>query len=263
MGDGSDPNMIAASIEARLTFKFLWRELSWEHRRIIPGLDMYAVKVRFPVKKRIFSKAPDSEVMWISDLRFDGREISGKLLNQPNWVKGLREGSPVTIPLEELIDWMYGMNGKVYGGYTVQVIRSRMRPEERAAHDSAWGMDFGDPSEVRLAPRPIRKEDGTISTDDTRPVTDVIKLSAAEHPMSINMKSKMVEMMRDHPDLANEPDENGWTLLQREALAGNATPVDVLLKHGADRSLTNPFGETAVDLAKKMYWPKVIELLQK
>lgn len=43
--DAEDPEMLAAYKNAQSTFKFFWRELSWEYRRIIPALEIAAVKV--------------------------------------------------------------------------------------------------------------------------------------------------------------------------------------------------------------------------
>src|SRR5690242_2934464 len=38
-----DPALLAAMERARTTFKYLWRELTWEYRRIIPGVDVSGV----------------------------------------------------------------------------------------------------------------------------------------------------------------------------------------------------------------------------
>ena len=266
MGQSDDPRMVTAIKTARKTFKFFWRELSWEYRRIIPGLEVAAIKLAFKTNKRRFlgGDVPESEMMWVTSVQFDGRTVKGELLNKPNWIKGLKAGSEVESPFLELQDWMYSIEGIVYGGYTVQVLRSTMPPAEREQHDAAWGLDFGDPDVVRLAPRPVRGDDGEITTDDSQPVTDRAKLAAAEHPMSVNMKSQAKEMLESNPGISNQADSEGWTMLQREALAGNATSVYAMLKYGgADKTLTNPYGESAMDLARKMGWPKVIEVLEK
>ena len=42
--DGSDPEMLRAHENARANFRYFWRELHWERRRIIPGLDLASVK---------------------------------------------------------------------------------------------------------------------------------------------------------------------------------------------------------------------------
>lgn len=42
-----DPAMARATARAQASFKYLWRELTWEYRRIIPGLELSAVKAAF------------------------------------------------------------------------------------------------------------------------------------------------------------------------------------------------------------------------
>ena len=44
------------------------------------------------------------------------------------------------------------MNGRVYGVWTVNLLRSEMDRKERAQHDQAWGLDFGDPVKVEVLP---------------------------------------------------------------------------------------------------------------
>jgi len=44
---GESDELKAAVASAQATFKFFWRELSWEARRIVKSLDMAAVKMSF------------------------------------------------------------------------------------------------------------------------------------------------------------------------------------------------------------------------
>lgn len=183
--DGSDPEMDAAAREARRTFRYFWREMTWEYRRIIPGLDVAAVKAPFTHREapgllgRLFGGAGDPPVehMWVSDVTFDGSVVRGALLNAPHALRGWKAGDAVEIPLDRLSDWMYAIGGAVYGAHTVQLIRRRMDPAERAAHDAAWGLDFGDPAAVRLVP-----EWGRADPD-------------VEHPMSQNILAKWEEQL--------------------------------------------------------------------
>jgi len=69
---------------------------------------------------------------------FDGDEVSGILLNDPNWVQSVQKGDEHRLPLDEISDWMYSISGEVFGAYTVNLMRSRMGRAERREHDSAW-----------------------------------------------------------------------------------------------------------------------------
>ncbi len=80
--DDNSPALQAAIANAQATFKFFWRELSWEARRIIKGLEMAAVKMAFPVQGND-PELPTVENMWLSEVALDGVSISGVLLNEP------------------------------------------------------------------------------------------------------------------------------------------------------------------------------------
>ncbi|MEM7013995.1 MAG: DUF2314 domain-containing protein, partial [Verrucomicrobiota bacterium] len=258
-----DPQLTAAAEMARNTFKFLWRELAWERRRIVPGLDLACVKLAF-------ADGPDSSVehMWISDVDFDGAAVRGTLINEPNWLTSVKQGDVAEAPLSEIGDWMYAVNSRVYGAYTVNLMRSQMAPAERAQHDEAWGLDFGDPNQIELVPANFygsEKKSGFIgklfgkkqnaSPEDSTPIEE------REHPMSENMRPSLEEHLAGDPSAANSPDDNGWTFLHHQALAGSAASVEVLLNHGADVNMSTSSGLTPLSLAKSLGWPRVEKLL--
>jgi hypothetical protein len=168
--------------------------------------------------------------------------VSGELLNQPNWLKSVKQGDPVRLPLERVSDWMYVMGGEVYGAFTVQLLRSRMGRKERAEHDAAWGLNFGDPAEVRVVEDPADLE--------------------RDHPMSVNMAADLHETIAGDPSFMSA-DEQGWTILHHLALAGSTTGVKVLLKAGADPNLRTADGRTAADLAESLGWDEVVKLLRR
>src|SRR5262249_13376335 len=106
MFDDSDPEMQRASESARATFRYFWREMAWERRRIVPGLDLACVKASFSDGPGTHADgAPGTEHMWLSDIDFDGELVSGALLNSPNWLKSVRKGDSVRVPLNEIRDW--------------------------------------------------------------------------------------------------------------------------------------------------------------
>src|SRR5262249_47338301 len=94
LAKSSDPEMERASENARETFRYFWREMSWERRRIVPALDLACVKAPFSDGNQGSRTpgAPEVEHMWISDVDFDGQTVSGVLMNSPNWLKTIKEG---------------------------------------------------------------------------------------------------------------------------------------------------------------------------
>ncbi|MEZ4326822.1 MAG: DUF2314 domain-containing protein [Polyangiales bacterium] len=256
-----DASMDAANAVARGTFKFLWRELSWEYRRIMCALELSAVKMPFE------NPAPgpgESEIeqMWVGDITFDGHVVRGTLLNDARSIASLRAGAPAERPLSEISDWLYAMRGRAYGAFTVQVIRASMSRSERGGHDRAWGFDFGDPAEIALAPAPEAARSGWKLFAKKTPLRTAAELEREDHPMCLNMVPKMLEALSSDPSIVSQVDADGWTLLQREALAGNAAMVRGLLDHGAPRDARTPLGDTALDLAQRMGWPLVVEALE-
>ncbi|WP_220399524.1 DUF2314 domain-containing protein [Filimonas effusa] len=134
-----DQGIIDASEKARETFKYMWRELSWEARRIVPALDLACVKVAF-AQQMEDSDEPVVEHMWINDVYFDGEQIGGILINDPETLTNIDNGDAVQVPLSQVSDWLLSSRGKTYGGFTIHQMRSEMRSEEREAHDEAWGL---------------------------------------------------------------------------------------------------------------------------
>ena len=201
-----------AYIKAQETFKYFWRELSWENRRIVPALDLAMLKVAF-VDSSIKDEELQTEYMWINEIGFDGNTINGVLINQPHNLTNIQEGDVVSIELKDVCDWMIASMGKVYGAFTVNLMRAGMTDIEREEHDTAWGLDFGDPDEIKL----------TIEGD-----------ADSEHPMSINMEASLRENLETSNDVLEYRDEFGGSMLHYEALAGNALQVKLLLEFDCD-----------------------------
>ncbi|HMR04604.1 MAG TPA: DUF2314 domain-containing protein [Polyangiaceae bacterium] len=231
MFDSEDPSMEAASVAARKTFRYFWRELSWEARRIVPGFDL-------TIAKAAFAEGDKVEHMWFSEIDFDGERVYGTLLNSPNELRDLHAGDDVAIALGHLEDWMLA-GAAVLGGFTVHAMRSQMSDEDRSSHDQAWGLPFGDPKRIALPP------DG----DD--------------HPMALNMADKLVEALTDNAAAFLAPDDQGWTMLHREALAGNRNVCALLIEHGANVNAKTADGKTPRSLAETLDWQRVIDVLQR
>ncbi|OOV19261.1 YegJ family protein [Flavobacterium sp. LM4] len=238
--DGESPKMIDAFKKAQETFKYFWRELSWEYRRIIPALEVACVKLAFT---QDIENETIVEHMWINDINFDGEKIYGILVNDPNELTNVNNGDEVEIPFNQISDWLFATQGKTYGGFSIQAMRSEMTQTEQEEHDDAWGMDFGDFNNILVVYE--QKENPQNLT---------------EHPMSINMKESLEDFIKNNPMELTSKDELGYTFLHRETIAGNRTSVEVLLKSGADIHAKTNNGKTALDFARQLNWEHLISL---
>lgn len=238
-----DEIMKNAYSEAQKSFKYFWRELYWEYRRIVPGHDFAMVKI--PFEQALDEQTePIIEHMWINNIDFDGEFITGELVNDPNELTNVTKGDSISKKISEIDDWMISIEGKTYGGFTIQAMRSGMSDKERNNHDKAWGLDFGDYKEVLLVYKQKENPENLV-----------------EHPMSKNMAEKMREFLKENPNELTVEDENGLTLLHKEAIAGNKTNIEILLELGADKTKTSKANKTALDYSQIMHWDNLTELL--
>jgi uncharacterized protein YegJ (DUF2314 family) len=257
LAENNDPEMQRACENARASFRYFWREVAWERRRIIPALTLACVKAPFSdgEPKRSARGTPSVEHMWLSEIDFDGRLISGVLLNSPNTLKSVKKGDSAQLPLSQISDWMYAIGREVFGAYTVNLLRSRMERRELEGHDRAWGLNFGDPKNIRVIPEP-NKGGGLLKTwFGKKPV------NTQEHPMSEAMAVSLKEQLAKDGSLVYVKNDKGWTFLHQEALAGSAPTVKVLIDAGADPQALTDHGMTPLQLARTLGWDNVVALL--
>jgi uncharacterized protein len=244
-----------AQKKAQDTFKFFWRELSWEARRIVKGVGLAVVKFLLE------NEQGEKDHVWVKDIQFDGKYICGLLVNKPFFICDVEVGDPMGFELTDVEDWVLACGGKVCGGFTIQVIRAGMSEAERAQHDAIWGLPFGDVND-KIMVTPSVAYDGAET---------VSLLERSEHPMCLNMIPQVEQMIAQYPTVVSDVDDDGFTMLQREAIAGNASVVKLLCEAGADPYLTTTTTVTvegeeveetvqcAYEFSKKMIWPVIVE----
>ena len=228
--------------QARESFKYFWRELYWERRRIAPMLDYAMVKICF---LDVINGEEVGEHMWVNDVEFDGETIYGTLVNEPDSVQNVKVGDQISAKFTDMSDWLFAIDGRAYGGFSVQAMRSRMQKDELAEHDAAWGLDFGDYNDILVVFEQKEHPENLI-----------------EHPMSKNMRGQVEQYIKAHPSMVADTDELGFTQLHHEALAGNLTIVNLLLENGANKNARTKSGKTAAEFAKQIGWSEIEKVLK-
>jgi uncharacterized protein YegJ (DUF2314 family) len=199
-------------------------------------------------------KDKEKEHVWISNIDFDGEGVTCCLVNKPLQIRSWQKGEHIGLVLDDIEDWIYIINGKAYGGHTVEVMRKDMSNAERAKDDKAWGCSFPEHGAVHLMP----VSDTTAGLDQS----SLTALEAVEHPMSESMRDKMKQMMASDASLATAPNDRGWTELHYQALAGNQMGVEVCMQFGADPLYKRGTrGKSALELAQLTRWPNVLRQL--
>ena len=235
--------MLQAFQHAQDNFKYFWREMYWEYRRIIPAFDIAYVKIAFS-QQTADPENPLVEFMWINEVEFDGENITGILLNEPYEIDNVEAGQQVMIPFDNLVDWMFVSMDEVYGAFSIQEYRKTLNPQQCQDYDHAWNINFADPEQIYV-----------VHGQKLHPEYLI------EHPMSNNLKDKIEEHLRNAPELLTELDDAGNSFLHREAIAGNASNIEIALRLGAQADLKNKLGKTALDYAVQMNWPHLLPIL--
>lgn len=116
-----DPLMADAVRKARATLpEFL--ALVKEPRTSVTGM---AVKIGIPHGRN------DHEFFWLMDLAISDGKITGRLSNQPRFVKNVSAGQMLRFTEGDVVDWLYREDGKVRGNYTSCALIAREPKEKR------------------------------------------------------------------------------------------------------------------------------------
>jgi uncharacterized protein YegJ (DUF2314 family) len=69
------------------------------------------------------------ELIWMNEVRVDGKHFVGRIANTPVHQDRIHKGSPYRVRQSEIIDWYFMRDGKMHGSYTTRVMLKRMPPE--------------------------------------------------------------------------------------------------------------------------------------
>lgn len=117
--DGYDEKkMVAASERAIREVDFFIKDLK------LGRSNHYSVKVPIEEDGTV-------EHFWLIDIVFSEDKFFGTINNDPGMVSNVKFGQKWSVGKNEISDWMYMRNGKMYGNYTIRPLLATM-PEEQA-----------------------------------------------------------------------------------------------------------------------------------
>jgi uncharacterized protein YegJ (DUF2314 family) len=98
------------------------------------GGDQRDFRIKFLVAERGLV-----EQFWVTLESATDTTFTGTIANHPGDITGVKYGERVTVPANEISDWMYVENGVLQGGFSVRLMRDRLQPEERPAFEREMG----------------------------------------------------------------------------------------------------------------------------
>lgn len=126
---GNDKEMNEAILEANQTLS------NFNSALINKEIEVKSLKVKF-------ENQTDVEHIWLSNVEFKDGKYSGILDDEPEYIKDHKLGDLINVDNKDISDWMYIENGKLFGGYTIRVLRNRMSDSEKEQFDAESGMEI-------------------------------------------------------------------------------------------------------------------------
>jgi uncharacterized protein YegJ (DUF2314 family) len=117
---GTDAELDAAIQQARDSLDVFIAKITTPH----PDQTFVALKVRF--------RPPDEspQDIWVDEVTYANGVFRGNMGDDIPALK-LELGEKITIPEEDIVDWMIVEDANLVGGYTIRLALQRMSPSER------------------------------------------------------------------------------------------------------------------------------------
>lgn len=112
----ADPELAAAVMRAKRELPTFIQSL----QKPIAGQSDFAVNGRFQTPRGF-------EQIWLSVDRYESGVFFGRLNADPIAIPGKHKGDAVQVPEASVSDWLYRDNGKLAGGYTMELLLKRSR----------------------------------------------------------------------------------------------------------------------------------------
>jgi uncharacterized protein YegJ (DUF2314 family) len=119
-----DTQMNAAMATAKRRFGQFDSAFKWGHY----DQGKFSLKVQFANSK-------GHEYIWVTDIALEKGQYWGLLSDTPATDINVRYGERLKVGRQDVVDWLYGKDSILHGGYTIRVLELRMTKKERVQHD--------------------------------------------------------------------------------------------------------------------------------
>lgn len=144
--DDEDSALLAATAQARKTVgEFLARL-----EKPVAG-EIFSVKA-------VFREGEVTEHLWLSEVRFDGKNFTGKVDSTPEKLTRVKAGQTQQVPSDQISDWMILENDRLVGAYTIRALRDKIPPGQRAKWDREMGFPIDEPKSEPAAAESLRSK---------------------------------------------------------------------------------------------------------
>ena len=116
-----DEALAKAESDARASADIFWD--AWNERRPGDG--------EFMVKPGMRTRSGELEYIWVDLLSREGARVFGRLANDPNGFDA-KYGDEVAFDVNEVVDWAFKRDGKMFGMYSTRALMSRLNPQQAA-----------------------------------------------------------------------------------------------------------------------------------
>jgi uncharacterized protein YegJ (DUF2314 family) len=82
--------------------------------------------------KAAIKDGQNTEYFWLTDLTYRDGQFEGTINNEPGMVKNVKLGQKWNVKKDEIADWLYLRDGKMYGNYTMRPLLKSMPAAEAA-----------------------------------------------------------------------------------------------------------------------------------
>lgn len=113
---------------AQQSFPEFEAEVALESSRMFSEMEVCLIKYAFPAREGSGTKV---EHLFLSDIYHNGVNIIGILASEPMYTDDIVEGDEVVVDRSRVTDWLYGIDGKTRGGFTLKYMWQCFSEEEK------------------------------------------------------------------------------------------------------------------------------------